>query len=96
MKIDPYITETLMRDLTGHDRSPAAFLVYLFLFSRTAAVRLKSLRMSHQGIADETGLSKSAVQSALRLLSRRKLVRSVRETVTATPEHFVLRPWVRR
>jgi hypothetical protein len=96
MKIDPYVIETLMRDLTGHDHSPAAFIVYLFLFSRTIAVRAKALRISHQGIADETGLSKSAVQAALRLLSRRKLIRSVRETVTATPEHFVLRPWVRK
>jgi CRP-like cAMP-binding protein len=96
IKIDPYVTETLMRDLAGHDRSPAAFLVYLFLYSRTVAARAKSLRISHQGIADETGLSKSAVQAALRLLSKRRLVRSQRETVTATPEHSVLRPWIRR
>ena len=96
MKIDPYVVDVLMRDLTWHDRSPAAFVVYLFLFSRTIALRKKSLRISHQSIADETGLSKSAVQAALRLLSRRKLVRSVRETVTATPEHFVLRPWANR
>jgi DNA-binding transcriptional regulator GbsR (MarR family) len=53
------------------------------------------VRVSHQGIAGDTGLSKSAVQSALRHLNRRKLVRSVRETQTATPEHFVLRPWAR-
>ena len=53
------------------------------------------MRVSHQGIAGDTGLSKSAVQSALRHLNRRKLVRSVRETQTATPEHFVLRPWAR-
>lgn len=96
MKIDEYVVDVLMRDLTGHDRSPAAFIVYLFLYSRTIAARAKSVRISHQSIAGETGLSKSAVQSALRLLSRRKLVRSLRETVTATPEHFVLRPWVRR
>ena len=29
--IDDYILDTLLRDLTGHDRKPAAFLVYLWL-----------------------------------------------------------------
>jgi hypothetical protein len=56
---------------------------------------VKSVRASHQNIADDTGVSKSGVQTALRHLNRRKLVRSVRETQTATPEHFVLRPWRR-
>lgn len=95
IKVDEYVIDVLMRDLTGHDRSPSAFLVYLFLYSRTAAVRVKSVRISHQSIADETGLSKSAVQAAMRLLTRRKLVKSVRESVTATPEHSVMRPWKR-
>ena len=52
--------------------------------------------MSHKGIADDTGLSKSAVQAAIRHLNRRKLVRSTRATPTSTPEHHVLRPWARR
>ena len=84
-----------MPDLVGHDKSPSAFVVYLYLWSRTIAARAKSVRISHQGIADDTGLSKSAVQGALRLLTRRRLVRSVRESITATPEHIVLRPWKR-
>jgi hypothetical protein len=29
-KLDPYLTNILMRDLVGHDRRPAAFLVYLW------------------------------------------------------------------
>jgi hypothetical protein len=29
-KFDPYLTNILMRDLVGHDRRPAAFLVYLW------------------------------------------------------------------
>jgi DNA-binding transcriptional regulator GbsR (MarR family) len=95
IRLDRYVVDTLMGDLTGHDKTPAAFLVYLYL-TANAAGRKRSLRMSHQGIANETGLSKSAVQAALRHLVRRKLVRSERQSVTATPEHFVLRPWVRR
>ena len=94
MNIDPYIIDTLMADLAGHDKTPAAFIVYLFLY-RHAAGRPPSLRASHQTVADETGLSKSAVQAALRHLNRRKLVRSARESQTATPRHFVLRPWLR-
>lgn len=95
IRLDRYVVDTLMGDLTGHDKTPAAFLVYLFL-TANATGRKRSLRMSHQGIANETGLSKSAVQAALRHLVRRKLVRSERESVTATPKHFVLRPWVRK
>jgi hypothetical protein len=31
VKLDEYITDTLMRDLVGHDRRPVSFLVYLWL-----------------------------------------------------------------
>ena len=51
----------------------AAFVVYLYLYRR-AAGRPRMLRASHQTIANDTGLSKSAVQAALRLLVRRKLI----------------------
>lgn len=95
-RLDPYVIDTLMGDLVGHDRSPAAFIVYVYLSSRASGSRKRSVQMSHQSIANDTGLSKSAVQAALRHLNRRKLVRSDRETITATPEHFVLRPWATR
>ena len=84
-----------MRDLIGHDKMPSAFVVYLFLWARSAGTRVRSIRISHKNIADETGISKSAVQTAIRHLNRRKLIRSERETQTSTPEHFVLRPWKR-
>lgn len=95
-RLDAYVVDTLMGDLVGHDKSPAAFIVYLYLTARAAGTRRRSVRLSHRSIAGDTGLSKSAVQAALRHLNRRKLVRSVRETITATPEHFVLRPWATR
>jgi hypothetical protein len=43
-----------------------------------------------------TGLSKSAVQSAIRILTRRKLIRATKPTVTSTPEYRVLKPWRRK
>ena len=95
IRLDAYVLDTLLRDLVGHDKSPAAFLVYLFLWRLTAGTRTRGARISHKGIADETGLSKSAVQTAIRHLRRRKLIRSTRDSITATPEHFVLRPWIR-
>ena len=95
VSIDRYVLDTLLVDLVGHDKSPAAYVVYVYLWSRTFAQRAKSVRASHRVIAEETGLSKSGVQAALRHLARRRLIRSVRETQTATPEHFVLRPWRR-
>lgn len=93
LRIDRYVTDVLLRDLVGHDHSPAAFVVYLFLWSRTSGG--KPARLSHQNIADETGLSKSAIQQALRLLHRRQLVTSERRHQTDTPEHTVHRPWRR-
>jgi DNA-binding MarR family transcriptional regulator len=93
--VDSYVVDVLMRDLAGHDRSPAAFLVYLFLWRRTRARALPAVRLSHREIAEEVGLSKSAVQQALRILHRRGLVKSRQRHRTDTPEHQVLRPWAR-
>ena len=94
--LDEYVLDTLMRDLVGRDKSPSAFAVYLFLWRRAREGGSWSTRVSHKGIADETGLSKSAVQAAIRHLNRRRLIRSTHQSPTATPEHAVLRPWVRK
>ena len=47
-------------------------------------------------IADDTGLSKSAVQNGVRILVRRRLVSVHRATATAVPEYRVARPWLNR
>lgn len=93
MTIDDYVMDVLMRDLVGHDRSPSAYLVYLHLWTHTAGRRAKTAKLSHQMIADATGLSKSAVQSGMRCLLRRHLVRAHRDSVTAIPEYQIARPW---
>ena len=95
VSFDAYVLDTLMRDLIGHDRSPSAYLVYLTLWRRTGGRRRRAAALSHRELAEETGLSKSAVQSALRLLTRRKLVGSRRASPTAIPEYTVLKPWAR-
>jgi DNA-binding MarR family transcriptional regulator len=91
--IDDYVLDTLLRDLIGHDKSPSAFAVYLYLWRRARGAGEWSAKVSHKGIADDTGLSKSAVQAAIRHLNKRKLIRSVHASPTSTPEHNVLRPW---
>jgi DNA-binding GntR family transcriptional regulator len=93
MTIDDYVFEVLMRDLVGHDRSPSAYLVYLHLWTHTVGRRSKTAKLSHQMIADATGLSKSAVQGGMRCLLRRHLVRVQRESATAIPEYQIARPW---
>ena len=95
-RLDEYVVDVLLRDLVGHDHSPAAFIVYLYLWRRTAGERRQRVRLSHREISLETGLSKSAVQQALRILHRRTLVRSKRQHETETPEHNVERPWAKR
>ena len=93
--VDAYVLDTLMADLVGHDRTPAAFVVYLSLWKESRRSR-RRVRVSHAGVSGDTGLSKSAVQAAIRLLKRRQLVRSFRGAPTAIPEYEVLRPWARR
>ena len=93
---DAYVVDTLLPDLVGHDRQPSAFLVYLYL-ARHARGRLeRSCTASLQQIATDTGLSKSAVQQAVRTLKRRQLVRMRQAHATAPPTYAVLRPWLRR
>jgi hypothetical protein len=91
--IDSYIIDPLMRDLVGHEQKPSAFIVFLYLWARTNGSRSRSLTASLQEIADDTGLSKTAVQGGLKLLKRRRLIRAERESATSKPTLFVLAPW---
>jgi hypothetical protein len=90
--IDMYVTDVLLRDLVGHDRRPVSFLVYLWLAveqqRRSAAVQI-----SYSELAECIGVSKSATQSAVAWLVRRRLLAASRENVTATPRYTVLSPW---
>ncbi len=69
--IDDYVLDVLMRDIVGHDRQPAAYLVYLYLYGQAARTRWKPVPASLRMLAEASGLSKSAVQVALDLLRRR-------------------------
>lgn len=91
--IDAYILDALMRDIVGHDRSPSAFLVYLHLYGRASGRSTAAVATSHQTMAELTGLSKSAVQSGIRILVRRGLVRVHKATVTAVPQYRIARTW---
>jgi hypothetical protein len=82
-----------MPDLVGHDKKPSAFVVYIYLWNRLSLSRQKKVQVSHQTIAMDTGLSKSAVQVSIRHLLRRKLIRSDKASRTATPHYAILRPW---
>jgi len=93
--IDDYVIDVLMRDIVGHDRQPAAYLLYLYLYGQAARARWKPVPSSLRMLAESTGLSKSAVQTALQLLRRRELIHSTSDHATAVPEHRVLRHWRR-
>jgi Helix-turn-helix domain len=89
LSLDTYVVDALMPDLVGHDRRPSAFLVYLYLWRRTAGAT-RAASASYQTLADGTGLSKRAAQIATRTLERRQLIAIKRKTATATPM-FTLR-----
>lgn len=95
LSFDAYVIDVLMPDLVGHDRRPAAFVVYLFLLRQAAKTRRDTVAVSLQTIAAKTGLSKSTVQTALRHLRRRKLVDPSLIATVTSPVRRVMRPWVR-
>ena len=95
LPLDPYIVDTLMADLVGHDRQPSAYLVYLWLWRQTHGVGATEVEIALQDLAEGTGLSKRAVQDALARLVRRRLVEVRREGITAVGAYTVLRPWRR-
>lgn len=93
--LDPYIIDSLMADLVGHDRQPSAFLVYLTLTRRAVSLHRPQIAMALLDIAEATGLSKRTVQSAIAHLVYRRLLAVDRESPTAVPTYTVLRPWRR-
>jgi hypothetical protein len=95
LELDRYIVDVLMRDLVGHDRSPSAFVVYLWLWSRSRGEGRTTVGASLQTIASETGLSKSSVQNAVRRLAWRKLIAARRDGPTTAPIYEVREPWRR-
>jgi DNA-binding MarR family transcriptional regulator len=95
VRVDRYVLETLIPDLVGHDRSPSSVFVYLALWLRTRSRRPPVARASHRELAEETGLSKSAVQAAIRNLVRRRLIAASHASATAVPEYRLLTPWRR-
>jgi hypothetical protein len=94
-QIDDYILDTLLRDLTGHDRRPAAFLVYLWLTGEQAR-RKEAVSISYQELAENTGLSRSSVQASVRWLVGRKLLAASKTGATAVPYYKALFPWRKR
>ena len=92
MTLDDYVVNVLMRDLVGHDRRPASYLVYLWLAVEQGR-RKGSIQVSYQEMSESIGISKSAAQAAVSWLLRRKLLVANKENVTATPRYKVRQPW---
>lgn len=94
IKLDEYVTDVLLPDLVGHDRRPVSFLIYLWL-SAHATPPEPIVQISFQELAESVGVSKSAAQSAVRWLVRRRLLSASKARATAIPRYTVLTPWRR-
>jgi DNA-binding GntR family transcriptional regulator len=94
--IDEYVLDVLMPDLTRHDRAPSAFLVYLAVWTALFRLEQRQAALSLQQLAENTGLSKSAVQAAIRLLKRRGLLKVTKTSATAVPQYELVRHWLQR
>jgi hypothetical protein len=94
--IDEYVLDVLLPDLVGHDRAAPAFLVYLVLWTVLFRSGERHARVSLRQLAEASGLSKTAVQKAVKLLAQRHLIHIRRSTPTSTPEYELVRHWLRR
>jgi hypothetical protein len=92
IELDEYVLDSLMRDLVGHDRRPASFLVYVWLAAEQQC-RKKPVSVSYSDLAESVGLSKSSAQAAVAWLIHRKLISSTKTNVTSTPSYAVQTPW---
>lgn len=92
IQIDRYVVDTLMRDLVGHDRRPAAFMVFVAILT---AANGRAIALSNQQLAYQTGLSKRAVQNATAHLAQRGLMRIERRGRTEPALFHPLKPWQR-
>lgn len=93
LSVDPYVLDSLMADLVGHDRRPSAYILYLSLLRLCGNSGV--VGVSLQGLATATGLSKSAVQRSVTHLRRRGLIAVRTEGPTQAPDYEVLQPWRR-
>jgi hypothetical protein len=62
VSFDDYVLDVLLPDLTGHDKSPSAFLVYIVLWTQLYRAEQRSIAVSLQQFVELTGLSKTSVQ----------------------------------
>lgn len=92
-KLDRYVLDTLMADLTGHDRQPSAFLAYLAIVAAHADGRAS---FSHAELAERTGQSRRTVQNAIETLKRRGLISISRQGPTEPATYVPLTPWRRQ
>jgi len=90
--LDDYVVDVLMRDLVGHDRKPASFLVYLWLATEQER-RRGAVQISYQELAESIGISKSSAQAAVNWLVRRKLLATSKDKATTVPRYTVCAPW---
>jgi hypothetical protein len=89
---DDYVTDVLLRDLVGHDRRPASFLVYLWLAAEQER-RKGAVQVSYEELAESIGISKSSAQAAVRWLRGRKLLAAAKSSATAMQTYRVCTPW---
>src|SRR5512140_721712 len=95
LALDPYLVDVLLPDLVGHDKRPAAFVLFLWLWANTRGTGRRSAFLSYQMLSDRTGLSKRSIPRSVAWLQARELLKVTRRSPTAVPEYAVLAPWQR-
>jgi hypothetical protein len=85
-----------MRDLVGHDHQPTSFSSICGSVTKqpVAAASGSPSATKPSRTQRASGVSKTAAQTSVRWLVRRKLIEVKRNSPTAVPTYRVLRPWL--
>ena len=93
---DPYVLDVLMPDLVGHEHSPSAFLIYVYLSHRIEAAGGRAVQLSYATMALDTGLRASPRSAPSPCSSAGNWSASPALSRTSVPSYLVLRPWAAR
>jgi len=85
MKVDPYLIDTLMRDLVPTAAPPRRFLCTTAYAPKPTGPAGSRLAISHTVLAGLIGISKRSVQIAVAHLAGRRLIRQRKGRPTQFP-----------
>lgn len=89
ISVDSYVFDYLVKEL----KNPICVIIYLYIWRRTIGEKIPYERLSHQLIADETGVARKTVLTNVRILQSLNLLEIKSDGDGMTCTYRILKPW---